>query len=220
MSARLDLTDHDSALAAARLVGEEFGRLDILVNNAAVCFNDPTLYGSCEFTPFERQAGITVFTNFFGTLAVTQAMLPLLRASPSPRIVNVASYAGRLEILRSHEKLKALTSPMLQVSELEALMWEFVKDAEAGVHARNGWPNTCYGVSKLGIIALTRVMARDEPKVMVNSVDPGYCATDQNLNQGIQSAEQGARTPASLALLPDDHFVSGGLFRDGKEVAW
>merc|ERR1740121_2340713 len=207
MSARLDLTDHDSALAAARLVGEEFGRLDILVNNAAVCFNDPTLYGSCEFTPFERQAGITVFTNFFGTLAVTQAMLPLLRASPSPRIVNVASYAGRLAILRSREKL-------------EALMREFVRDAEAGVHARNGWPNTCYGVSKLGIIALTRVMARDEPKVMVNSVDPGYCATDQNLNQGIQSAEQGARTPASLALLPDDHFVSGGLFRDGKEVAW
>jgi hypothetical protein len=41
----------------------------VLVNNAAVCFNDPTLYGKVPHTPFAQQAGVTLDTNFFGTLA-------------------------------------------------------------------------------------------------------------------------------------------------------
>ena len=44
-------------------------------------------------------------------------------------------------------------------------------------------PHRCYGVSKMGVIALTRVLARDEPTILVNSADPGYCATDQNADQ-------------------------------------
>ena len=194
--------------------------LDILVNNAAVCFNDPTLYGKVPFTPFAQQAGITVNTNFFGTLEVTEAMLPLLRASPSPRIVNVASAAGRLSILKSQALVEAFTSPTLELQELEALMREFVLEAEAGTHALKGWPNTCYGTSKLGLIALTRILARDEPGVMVNSVDPGYCSTDQNRNQGTVSAEEGARTAAMLAMLPDEEFVTGKHFYQGEQISW
>ena len=56
----------------AEFVGKEYGRLDVLVNNAAICFNDPTLYGKVPHTPFKEQANITVRTNFFGTLALTQ----------------------------------------------------------------------------------------------------------------------------------------------------
>ena len=44
-------------------------------------------------------------------------------------------------------------------------------------------PHRCYGVSKMGVIALTRVLAREEPTLLVNSADPGYCATDQNADQ-------------------------------------
>ena len=216
----VDLTDPDSATALRDFVAREFGRLDVLVNNAAICFNDPTLYGRCAHTPFERQADITVSTNFFGTLAVTRAMLPLLRAAPSPRIINVASAAGRLAILKSPEKRALFTSPTLQVPQLEALMREFVRDVEGGVHAERGWPNTCYGMSKLAIIALTRVLARQEPRIMVNSVDPGYCATDQNAHQGFRSAEQGARTPALLAVLPESEFLSGMHFFDEAEIQW
>lgn len=76
---RLDLTDASSIEAAAQYVDKEFGQLDILVNNAAICFNDPTLYGKVPFTPFEAQADITICTNFFGTLHVIQAMLPYLK---------------------------------------------------------------------------------------------------------------------------------------------
>lgn len=217
---RLDLCEPDTILSARDFIAEHFGGLDILVNNAAICYNDPTLYGKCAFTPFEKQAGITVSTNFFGTLAVTRAVRPLLQSSASPRVVNVVSYAGRLAILRSRERAASFSSPGLSEGELEAMMGEFVRDVEGGVHASRGWPNTCYGMSKLGLIALTKVLARDEPQIMVNSVDPGYCATDQNMYQGIQSAELGARTPAFLALLPDTDFVTGKYFRDEAEVSW
>eukprot|EP00976_Prorocentrum_cordatum_P095741 1190285-Prorocentrum_minimum.AAC.4 len=219
LSFQLDITSPDSVLRCTEFV-HELGGLDILVNNAAICFNDPTLYGKCPPTPFAQQAAPSISTNFFGTLDVTRKLLPLLQASDSPRIVNLASYAGRLAILRSKEKMETFTSPDLQVEELEALMREFVKDVEGGMHASKGWPNTCYGMSKLGLIALTKVLARDNPQIMVNSVDPGYCATDQNANQGTISAERGARTPFMLALLPEAKFVSGKHFYEEKETRW
>jgi carbonyl reductase 1 len=217
---QLDITDPVSVLAAYKFITEEFGGLDILVNNAALCFNDPTLYGKCAPQSFVQQAGPTVATNFFGTLDVTQTMTPLLLACPSPRVVNVVSYAGRLAILRSKDKVETFTSPKLDVESLKVLMKEFVRDVEGGVHAQYGWPNTCYGMSKLGLIALTKVLARDQPGIMVNSVDPGYCATDQNNNRGNDTAEQGARTPAFLALLPDAEFVSGKYFHNMAETRW
>ena len=218
---RLDLTDINSITDAASFVKREFGTLDCLINNAAICFNDPTLYGKTKHTPFQAQAAITIDTNFFGTLAVTQALLPLLRSSQSPRIINIASYAGRLTILKSPEKVAFFTAPDLELSGLTAAMRQFVVDVEAGTHAAQGWPNTCYGMSKLGLIALTRILARAEPSFMVNAVDPGYCATDQNQNQGHMSAAQGARTPLLLASRsPVEEILSGLLFREGRQVDW
>ena len=96
----------------------------------------------------------------------------------------------------------------------------FVADVEAGMHAQHGWPNTCYGMSKLGLIALTRVLARDEPKIAVNSCDPGYCATDQNNHQGTRPAERGAVTALMLALQGAGECMSGKHFFDEAEVDW
>ena len=79
------------------------------------------------------------------------------------------------------------------------------------------------GVSKLGIIAMTRVLAREEPTIMVNSADPGYCSTDQNNNQGYITAAQGAVTPALLAHASfgdGEAFVTGRHFYEGREIPW
>eukprot|EP00241_Pyramimonas_parkeae_P004741 CAMPEP_0114231978 /NCGR_PEP_ID=MMETSP0058-20121206/4350_1 /TAXON_ID=36894 /ORGANISM="Pyramimonas parkeae, CCMP726" /LENGTH=370 /DNA_ID=CAMNT_0001343399 /DNA_START=236 /DNA_END=1345 /DNA_ORIENTATION=+ len=217
---QIDLELMDSVEGAAQFIEQEYGRLDVLVNNAAVCFNDATLYGKVPFTKFDKQADITIRTNFFGTLAVTQAMLPMLRNATSPRIINIASSAGRLSILRSQSRIDAFTSSTLQMKELEAYMHEFVADAKEGSHTDKGWPNTGYGVSKVGIIAMTRILARDEPGMMVNSVDPGYCATDQNNSQGYLPAEQGAQTPFLLATLPDDQFFTALHWYQAKAVEW
>jgi carbonyl reductase 1 len=138
--------------------------------------------------------------------------------SESPRIINIASAAGRLAILKSTELVQTFTSPQLQLSELESLLHQFVHDVEAGIHASKGWPNTCYGMSKLGIIAMTKIFARDYPTIMVNSVDPGYCATDQNNQQGVLPAARGAVTPCLLAT--EATFVTGKHFFQEQEIAW
>ena len=108
------------------------------------------------------------------------------------------------------------------MEELEGYMNEFISDVQkgSGKHAENGWPNTGYGVSKVGIIAMTKILSREYPQLMVNSVDPGYCATDQNNNQGFVPAERGAMTPFLLATLPDAQFFSGLHWYEEQEIQW
>jgi len=242
----LDLTDESSIAKCAEFVEQRFGRLDILINNAAICFNDPTLYGKVEYTPFERQADITIRTNYFGTRKLTQAVMPLLlqasaesettSSAAAARIINIASSAGRLGILRSQQKVDLFTNPNLTLDQLDGYMNDFVKAAENGKHEE--WAGTCYGMSKLGIIAMTKILARDynhnnnnssssdagaddsrsSSLLLVNSVDPGYCATDQNNNQGTRPAERGATTPYLLATTSED--FTGMHWFDERVIAW
>ncbi|SFF95395.1 SDR family NAD(P)-dependent oxidoreductase [Streptomyces mirabilis] len=98
----LDVTDQAAARAAAQQIEERFGHLDVLINNAGIT-------GSGQVSPEDAHDQVpssvdlgmvrTVFeTNVFGVIAVTNAMLPLLRRSPEPRIVNVSSAAGSLTV--------------------------------------------------------------------------------------------------------------------------
>jgi carbonyl reductase 1 len=269
----LDLTNETSIEACAAYIEKTFGRLDILINNAAICFNDPTLYGKVPYTPFQQQANTAVETNYFGTKRVCQAMMPLLLKGLQqqlrqqqeeensengndsnnnkknsvffpPRIINIASAAGRLGILRSPEKVQFFTNPHLTARQLDRSMKDFCHAVETGVHATQGWPNTCYGMSKLGLIAYTKILAREygaddadsttasspsasfstlsatkKPLILVNSVDPGYCATDQNNNQGTRPAARGARTPYLLATTTTT-FASGYHWFDEQKIAW
>ena len=92
---RLDVTEEVSVQRAARSIDEEFGRLDVLVNNAGIMLEEerPTT----DVSPAEVTAdGMrrTYEVNVFGTVAVTHAMLPLLRRSTAARVVNVSSALG------------------------------------------------------------------------------------------------------------------------------
>ena len=98
-------------------------------------------------------------------------------------------------------------------------MNEFVTAVENNNHDARGWPNTCYGTSKLAVIALTKILARDEPNILVNACCPGYCATDMSSHKGPRPAEQGAETPAYLAQLPDNG-PTGKFFYDNAELDW
>ena len=214
---KVDLEDLESIRNAIHTVQD---KCDVLVNNAAVCFNDPTLYGRVSHTPFAEQAEITIRTNFQGTLALTRGLLPILLKSESPRIINIASSDGRLTILPTEKRREKFASNTLTLDELEGYMSQFILDAKNGSHLSNDWPNTCYGVSKVGIIAMTRVIARENPEIMINSVDPGYCRTDQNNNKGFVSPERGALTPFLLAVLSNDQFYSGLHWCEEKVINW
>ncbi|MBP2473656.1 NAD(P)-dependent dehydrogenase (short-subunit alcohol dehydrogenase family) [Crossiella equi] len=103
----LDVTDPASAAALAEQLRAEYGHLDVLVNNAAINY-DPDVQAVTADLDTVRD---TLGTNLFGVWQVTQALLPLLRRSAHPRIVNVSSESG------SFHSEYAVDSPGYSVSK-------------------------------------------------------------------------------------------------------
>jgi NAD(P)-dependent dehydrogenase (short-subunit alcohol dehydrogenase family) len=89
---QLDVTDEASVAAAARHVGERYGKLDVLVNNAAITYDTWQRATTADLAVVREAAE----TNLYGPWLMVQAFLPLLRAGDHPRIVNVSSEAASL----------------------------------------------------------------------------------------------------------------------------
>jgi len=195
----LDISSDDSIANFVRSFKADFPKCDILVNNAAIAFK------SSDPTPFSEQASPTISINYTGTVELTKQMLSVL--SPGARVVNVASMAGHLKILPNESVKSDFTNPALTEESLSRLMKDFVADISSG-KAADRWPKTCYGMSKLGVIAFTKLLARDRPDLIVNAVCPGWCSTDMSSHSGPRSAEKGAETPLMLAI--DPHVTSSG----------
>eukprot|EP00670_Eutreptiella_braarudii_P002828 CAMPEP_0174304606 /NCGR_PEP_ID=MMETSP0809-20121228/60892_1 /TAXON_ID=73025 ORGANISM="Eutreptiella gymnastica-like, Strain CCMP1594" /NCGR_SAMPLE_ID=MMETSP0809 /ASSEMBLY_ACC=CAM_ASM_000658 /LENGTH=268 /DNA_ID=CAMNT_0015410875 /DNA_START=33 /DNA_END=836 /DNA_ORIENTATION=- len=191
----LDIGDQNSIQCFAQMLHAQYGGLDILVNNAAIAFK------AADPTPFQAQAQPTIAINFFGTLALTEALIPLIR--PGGRIVNVSSISGYMNSYAPALQARFL-DPGLTRDALCGLMQQFIADVQSGVHQPKGWPNSCYGVSKCGLTALTMMLARQlQPRnIAVNAMCPGYCSTDMSSHRGHRSPAQGADTAIYLALIP------------------
>jgi NAD(P)-dependent dehydrogenase (short-subunit alcohol dehydrogenase family) len=176
---RLDVTDARSVEEAARFVAERFGRLDVLVNNAAILYDSWQRAAAADLDTV-REA---FETNTLGPWRVTQALLPLLRESGHGRVVNVSSESGSLSSM--------------------------------------GGGTPAYGVSKVSLNALTRMLAAElrAEHVLVNSVCPGWVATEMGGPDAPRTVEEGAASVMWAATLPDDG-PTGGFFRDGEPLAW
>lgn len=185
-SIRLDATSQETIDRTARRIEEEFGRLDVLVNNAAIFMDDAPPSG-LGMAALRR----TLETNLFGPVAVTQAILPLLRKSPAGRIVNMSSGLG---------SLTQTSDPGWEFSHLNLL--------------------ACTS-SKTALNAVTVQFAKElwDTPIKVNPADPGYTATDMNQHMGRRSLERGARSAVRLATLPADG-PSGGFFDENGVLPW
>jgi NAD(P)-dependent dehydrogenase (short-subunit alcohol dehydrogenase family) len=86
----LDVADDESIGRLAAELHQEFGRLDVLVNNASAFADWAELASTADL----KAAHMVVDTNLFGAWRTCQAFLPLLRGSAHGRIVNVSSGAG------------------------------------------------------------------------------------------------------------------------------
>lgn len=223
---RLDLDDEVSIRDCAAAVEQNYGQIDALVNNASIA------YKHADTTSWRRKTATTIRTNFFGTLSVCEAFMPLVRSGGC--LVTVASSSGHLRILRSEELRGAFAQAGsgLTVGQLSELMERFLADVEASgsdapapttawPHVARGWPNHAYGVSKLAQIALARVHARELAArgIAVFSCCPGNVATDMSSFRGSKTPAEGADTPAWLALRPPGA-VSGQFFVDRRPVDW
>jgi NAD(P)-dependent dehydrogenase (short-subunit alcohol dehydrogenase family) len=182
---QIDVTDRASIAAAAERIRTEFGRLDLLVNNAAISNTRQQQLG----LSLQEYAKITLAsnasldeiravweTNVFGALAVYQAMLPLLRDSSDARIVNVSSGLGSLT-----------------------------------TNADPAYPNRwfcspVYAASKTALNAMTLAMLfeLESTGIKVNLVSPGFTRTNLNGYEGVESVENGSREVVRVALLGPD----------------
>lgn len=167
----LDVTDEASIRRAADWIGREYGRLDILVNNAGIAKADGDWKPSSTTVATLREV---YETNVFGVVAVTNAMLPLLRRADAARIVNVSSEVG---------SIGSMTDP-------DSPLWPLT--------------SVPYPSSKTALNMITAMYAKElsDTAIKVNAANPGYCATDLNGHRGLRSAEQGARVAVHLATLP------------------
>lgn len=207
--------DAESTQRFAASLRDKYGRLDVLVNNAAIAFK------AADPTPFHEQTRPTLAVNYYGTVAVTHALMPLLLASDAdPRIVNVASMAGHLRQL-SPERQKAFASKSLDMPKLDQLVGAFESDVAQGVDLKaNGWGKSNYGFSKLALIASTKVHARLHPSLKVNAVCPGYCDTDMSSHRGPRSPADGAQNAVLLATMPRERCPSGEFYENLEPSTW
>lgn len=182
---QLDVTDRRSIADAEARIRGELGRLDVLIQNAAISNIRKSQLGLSLAQAAELSVASRVSldevkaiweTNVFGVLAVYQAMLPLLRAAPAGRIVNVSSGVGSLgRTMDPSYGYRKMFSPG-------------------------------YAASKTAMNAMTVAMAieLEGTSVKVNAVSPGFTKTNLNGYEGLETVEQGAAEAVKMALIGPD----------------
>ena len=180
---QIDVTDQASITTAAALVQEKFGYLDLLVNNAAISNTRKGDLSLQEYSAISRASNIALDevrsiweTNVFGVLAVYQAMLPLLRKSDAPRIVNVSSSVGSLTTVADPSyPYRTFFSPGYAASK-----------------------------TALNAITLAMMIELENTHIKVNLVSPAFTSTALNGFEGTESIEDGSREVVRVALFGPD----------------
>ncbi len=187
----LDVDDAQTHESAKKYIEENFGKLDILINNAGVNFENAESGAPVKTseTPLEifRE---TFETNFFNTVAVTQMFVPLLKKSDAGRIVFLSSGLGSLTM---HSDPK---SPIYN------------------------YKLPAYDISKTALNGYAVHLAHElrRTNVKVNAAHPGSVLTDMN-SRGDLTVEEGAKTSVDLATLPADG-DTGKFIHLGQELPW
>jgi NAD(P)-dependent dehydrogenase (short-subunit alcohol dehydrogenase family) len=186
---KLDVVDGGDRKATAEAIGREFGRLDILVNNAGIATED--MSANSTLTTSEETLRKIFETNFFAVVALTSALLPLLRKSAAGRIVNLSSILGSLT-------LHATPGSPIYSAKMFA-----------------------YDASKTALNAYTIHLAHalKDTKIKVNSAHPGWVKTELGGEGAPMEIVDGAKTSVRLATLPDDG-PTGGYFHMGDTLPW
>ena len=185
-SVELDVTQRETIAATAARIGADFGRLDVLVNNAGIADPRDGPPSRASLDAIEH----VLRTNFCRAVAVAQAMLPLLRKSGAGRIVNVSSDLG-------------------SISRHGDSTWKYAQVKVLGY---------CASKAALNMFTVQLAFEHRDQGIAVNSVNPGFTATDLNAHRGQQTVADGAAEIVRVAL--QEHGLSGKFLETGGELVW
>ncbi|KAK7340222.1 hypothetical protein VNO77_20920 [Canavalia gladiata] len=234
---QLDVADPKTIESLSNFIKTQFGKLDILVNNAAIFGaesdhdsllnlvsawekKDTTIDATKFLTENYENAEAAIKTNYYGAKGTSEALIPLLELSDSPRIVNVSSSMGQLKKIPNEWARGVLNdAESLTEEKIDEVLNEFLKDFKEGSLEDKKWPpiSSAYIVSKAALTAYTRILAKKYPSFIINAVCPGFVKTDINYNTGYISVDEGADRVVRLALQPNG--APSGLFYSQNEVA-
>lgn len=191
----VDVNDTESVKKMAEIVKQQYGRLDVLVNNAGIIRD----HGVSVLDVEESVIKETFETNYFGALRMIKATVPLMKEHKYGRIVNLSSGLGAFEVLQGFLGLKGSASAYrISKTMLNALTCLVAQD-----------------VAQMGI----KVNAACPGRV---KTDMGRATASQTVAEGLPApvtVAEGADTSVWLATL-DDEGPNGGFFRERKLVAW
>ena len=187
---KLDVTRAGDRDAAVEFLEKNFGKLDILINNAGVMVEDG--WGKNNTVTVSPDALQQTFeTNFFAPVLLTQALLPLLQKAPAARIVNLSSILGS----------QALHSdPESPIYGSKAFAYDASKTA-------------------LNAFTIHLAHALRDTGIKVNSAHPGWVKTDMGTDAAPMEIVEGAKTSVELATLPADG-PTGSYMHLGKTLPW
>jgi NAD(P)-dependent dehydrogenase (short-subunit alcohol dehydrogenase family) len=187
---KLDVVKQADIEAAAAFVESEFGKLDVLVNNAGVMIEKGWTKNTTSETTLENLRA-TFETNLFAVFALTKALLPALKLSEAGRIVNVSSILGSVS-------LQATKGSPTYSTKL------FAYNASKAA---------------LNVLTISLAHELRGTKIKVNSAHPGWVKTDLGGSAAPMNVVDGAKTEVELATIGEDG-PTGGFFHLGKEIAW
>lgn len=215
----LDVQSEESSRNIAQWLSQNYGGIDILMNNAGVAKKDVNV----------ENADLVLGTNYYGVKQVTNALMPLLRNSThDARIVVTGSWAGELKGLQNNKFEEELTdSEHITEAKTDAFVSNYKNGVKNGTWQDGGFParNTNYSVSKIAVNGYVGALANElssrpeGQRIQVNSFCPGYTQTDITDSKGRNTPEQGADTGVWLALQPPGA-PSGKFWGERHELAF
>nr|WP_315396126.1 SDR family oxidoreductase [uncultured Sphingobacterium sp.] len=187
---KLDISDSQDIENIKAYIETEYGRLDILINNAAVFLDSAWFGNNVESVPMKIIRD-TFDINYFGTVELTQALLPLIKKSDAGRIVNITSLSGSFGV------------------HLDENHWLYQLKPYA------------YSASKTALNQFTVFLANalKETNVKVNAASPGWVKTSIGSDQAPLTTEEGAKTGVALALI-DENGPTGTFTQAGESLPW
>ncbi|CAM8972486.1 unnamed protein product [Rhodiola kirilowii] len=206
----LDVSCQKSIQGFVSWLRQNFDGLDILVNNAAVSFNNIDENSVVH-------AETVIRTNYYGAKMLTESLLPFFRRSSDiSRILNVTSRLGALDKVKNLKIRSVLEHENLSEEQISDTVNLFLKSVEDGTWETQGWPEvwTDYAVSKVALNSYTKVLAKQNigRRLSVNCFCPGFTQTGMTGGVGKRTAEDAAKIAAAILLLPPQSVTTGKFY--------